>query len=58
MQHFTNISRWLAAGYDEADVRAYLRTALQQFNSSNIALDLRVDITQQLRCATAACGGW
>lgn len=54
LEHFSNISRWVAAGYDPADTSAYLQAAYDSFNHPNIVLDLRVPGTKSIREVYAA----
>ena len=53
LEHFSNISRWAAAGYNVSDTSAYLQAAYDSFNHPNIVLDLRVPGTKSFRCGRA-----
>ncbi|GLI68043.1 hypothetical protein VaNZ11_012366 [Volvox africanus] len=49
LAHFSNLSRWVAAGYDGNDTINYLTAANDSFNDRNIVLDLRVPNTKTFR---------
>lgn len=48
-QHFANVSRWAAAGYQPDDTSLYLATAYESFNHGNVMIDLRVPGTKAFR---------
>ncbi|GFR48855.1 hypothetical protein Agub_g10809 [Astrephomene gubernaculifera] len=49
LEHFSNLSRWVEAGYLENDTTAYLGRANESFNHPNIVLDLRTPSTKTFR---------
>ncbi|KXZ55594.1 hypothetical protein GPECTOR_2g1144 [Gonium pectorale] len=49
LDHFTDLERWVVAGYDANDTASYLARANESFNHPNIVLDLRTPSTKAFR---------